>query len=67
MNTSVMLMAAGGGLNLIDALTAKGADGGAVFGSTGFLKGINDKLPINLGLMLFGAGLGLFLWNRYKN
>lgn len=66
MNTSVMLMAVGGGLNLVDAITAKdSATGGAIFGTNGFLKGINDKLPINLGLMIFGAGAALFLYRRY--
>ncbi len=61
-------LAAGGALlNIADAFTAKGdPTQGIVYGDSGFLKAINDKLPLNVGLLLILAGAGLFLYVRMR-
>lgn len=60
------LMIGGAGVNLIDAVTANGPDGGALFGPNAPLRSINDKMPINIGLMLLLIGGGLFLYSKFK-
>lgn len=60
------LMIGGAGVNLIDAVTAKGPDGGVLFGPDAPLRSINDQLPINLGLMLLLIGGGLFLFSKFR-
>jgi len=63
---AIGLVAAGAALNIADAYTAKGtATGGVVYGATGFLKPVNDMLPLNLGVMLMVAGAALFAYLKF--
>jgi hypothetical protein len=66
MNTGIMLMIAGAGANLVDAVTAKDASGGVLFGSDGALKAINDRLPLNMGLMVILIGLAIWVWPKIR-
>lgn len=72
---ALYLILAGIVLNGLDLVTSKAGTGGVVFGSTGFLTGINNKLPqvnvpttsipINLGGWLVIIGAVIYLFQRY--
>jgi hypothetical protein len=56
---SVYLVVGGLALDVLDALTTKaGSDGGLVYGTGGFLRSVNQKLPgvMNLGEVLATVG-----------
>ncbi len=53
-------------LNVVDAITAQGDPAkGVVYGDGGWLAPINDKSPVQVGLLLIAAGVLGFAYLKW--